>query len=71
MATVFIFKVTVCTGKCEDDPNWFDNEHGDGKSTCANITADECQNYAAYSIEARRACPKACNACGIQLFIFD
>merc|ERR1712151_840600 len=56
---------------CEDDPNWWDSEYGDGGSQCKSgpsggvvANPDWCTDYGDYSTEARRACPLACGVCG-------
>ena len=49
--------------KCEDDRNWRDNLHGDGKDSCNSMNPDFCTNHGEYSIEAKRACPRACGVC--------
>ena len=60
---------------CVDDPLWHDtNFGGDGNATCVNkdpkqsvaSNLDWCSilQYGAYAIEARRACPRSCHACG-------
>ena len=49
--------------KCEDDRNWRDTLHGDGKDSCDSMNPDFCTNHGEYSIEAKRACPRACGVC--------
>lgn len=56
---------------CEDDPNWWDSEYGDGGAQCNSgpsggvvANPDWCTDYGNYSTEARRACPLACGVCG-------
>ena len=49
--------------KCEDDRNWRDILHGDGKDSCDSMNPDFCTNHGEYSIEAKRACPRACGVC--------
>ena len=49
--------------KCEDDRNWRDIQHGDGKDSCDSMNPDFCTNHGEYSIEAKRACPRACGVC--------
>ena len=48
---------------CQDDQNWVDSKFGDGKGKCEDMTLDWCENQGNYSIEAKRACPKACKVC--------
>ena len=48
---------------CQDDQNWVDSKFGDGKGNCKDMTIDWCENQGNYSIEAKRACPKACKVC--------
>jgi len=49
--------------KCEDDRNWRDTLHGDGKDSCDSMNPDFCTNHGEYAIEAKRACPRACGVC--------
>ena len=48
---------------CRDDPNWKDNNYGDGSSGCAHMTPDWCENYGDYSTEAKEFCPSKCDSC--------
>ena len=48
---------------CQDDQNWVDSKFGDGLGKCKDMTLDWCENQGNYSIEAKRACPKACKVC--------
>ena len=71
----FKTKITFRTGICGDNPNWVGNQDGEvAKTTCADMTPNYCQNYGRIinqnynkdhklSIEAIRACPKACGVC--------
>ena len=56
--------------QCKDDENWTDSKYGEGLFKCSDMTLDDCENYAEYSAEARRACPEACNDCNGMFFIY-
>jgi len=54
-------------GVCEDHLNWIDDQYGDGKSRCIDLTLDYCNNHNEWGMkyirEARKNCPKSCGIC--------